>query len=329
MPQPKGFLIGKFMPLHKGHLHMIREAQRQVDHLTIMIFWKENEPISGPQRVQWLHTIFPDITILECTDTHPIDYQDPDIWDLWMASIRKSYHEQPDLVFGSEEYIETLARRLGAQHQYIDSARIELPISARWIRTQPWMFWRYIPEEIQPYFVQKICILGGESTGKTTLVRQLAQHFESVWIEEYAREFLNEHDLQLAYADMLHIATTQRAREQEAQKTANRFLFCDTNAIATKIWSNYYFGSTDPQIIEWADEACAFYLLLAPDIPWVDDGMRDSPQQRDLFFQAFQKELETQQRSYAVITGTGSHRFVTACQTIYNHFYGSSQQSTT
>ena len=140
MPQRKGFLIGKFMPPHKGHMYMIQEAQQQVDQLTIMLFWKTTEPISGPQRVKWLRKLFPEITILECSDNHPIDYSDPAIWDLWIESIRKTYKEIPHLVFGSEEYIETLAHRLGAQHHYIDCDRIAFPISARWIRKQPWIF---------------------------------------------------------------------------------------------------------------------------------------------------------------------------------------------
>ena len=187
----KGFLIGKFLPPHAGHLRMFEQALTQVQALTVMIFHKQSEPIPGKLRMKWLRQLCPEITFLECTDEHRIDFEDPTVWDLWTRSIRKHYRDIPDVVFGSEPYIEELAQRLNAtSFCYIDLVRDQLPISARWIRRKPWAYWAYIPKPVRPYFVQQICILGGESTGKSTLARQLALHFETQYVGEYAREFL-------------------------------------------------------------------------------------------------------------------------------------------
>ena len=184
----KGFLIGKFLPPHAGHLRMLAQAGAQVDRLTVMVFHKKTEPIPGALRLQWLRTLCPEIHFLECTDEHRIDFEDPQIWALWTHSIRKHYTEIPDVVFGSEPYIEELANRLQAgSFCYIDVIREGLPVSARWVRRQPWAYWAYIPQPVRPYFVQRVCLLGGESTGKSTLARQLAIHFETQYVEEYAR----------------------------------------------------------------------------------------------------------------------------------------------
>ena len=319
----KGFLIGKFMPPHKGHLYLIDRALEQVDDLTVMIFWLDGQVIPGPLRAQWLRELRPQIRVVECTDNHQVDFDNPDIWALWAASMKKVWPETPDLVFSSEPYGEELARRMGGKHIAIDPERKDVSISATQIREAPWAYWDFIPDIVRPYFVKKIYIVGGESTGKTTLAKKLAERFQTVFIEEYARDFLMKTGGVCKPDDMPLIAEEQFRREEAARKVANRFVFCDTNALVTRVWSNHYFKECHPRVESLIEDA--FYLLLHPDIPWIDDGLRDTPNGRDDFFRAFKEELKTRGYAHAEIKGEGSDRLENAVDAVCRHFKGLSE----
>ena len=85
-----GLVIGKFCPPHRGHEHLIRSAQAQVDHLIVLVFTKSHEPVPGDLRWQWMQQMFPDIDLRRITDEHPTDFQSAAIWDLWMKSIHRN-----------------------------------------------------------------------------------------------------------------------------------------------------------------------------------------------------------------------------------------------
>jgi HTH-type transcriptional repressor of NAD biosynthesis genes len=321
MKKPKGFLIGKFMPPHAGHMYLFDRALEQVEELTVLVFWKAHEPIPGPQRMDWLRAMRPDITFVECTATHKIDYNDPTLWDVWMRSIRETYSETPDIVFSSEGYGQELAQRLNAEYVSIDPERSVVPISASAIRVAPWAHWQYIPEIVRPYFVQPVCIVGGESTGKTTLAHALARHFDTNCVVEYAREFLEASNHVCKPEDMPKIAAEQAQREDLAKQDSNRFLFCDTNAIVTKLWSQHYFGAVTPQVQDLVvNRPYSFYLLAKPDIDWVDDGMRDTPHARDWFYDSAKAELEKLGAPYGEVSGSGDARTRNAINHIVTHF---------
>lgn len=317
----KGFIIGKFMPPHNGHLALFDKALEKVDSLTVMVFWKNHEPISGAQRITWLRELRPDINFLECNDDHAVNYSDPKLWDLWMNSIRKNYTDHPDIVFASEEYGEELARRLNADFFCFDKERKIIPVSASLIRGNPWLYWHHIPENIRPHFIQRIGIVGGESTGKTTLAAELAKHFDTDWVPEYAREFLSGNGNVCTAEDMPRIANEQLNRENVAQHTSNRFLFCDTNAIVTKLWSIHYFGQCSEEVESIVQSrSYSFYLVTRPDIPWVDDGLRDTPNGREWFYENAKAELERLKLPYAEVSGLGVDRLNTAINHINKYF---------
>lgn len=305
----KGLIIGKFMPVHAGHLHLFDQALLKVDQLNVILFWNEEEPIPGKLRLEWLKKLRPNINFYECTDRHEIDFNSDKAWRLWSDSIRKLCPEQQDYVFSSENYGFKLAQYLGAEAVQIDPMRVQVPISATQIRNKPFQYWDYIPHVVKPYFVKKICICGGESTGKTTLAKQLGEYFKTICVPEFAREYLIKQNGKCSIEDMLIIAEEQYCREEEAKKSANKFIFCDTNAITTKIWSEYYFGSCDPRIEELIQKYDVdLYLLAYPDIPWVPDGLRDSQFKRDFFLQQFKLELSKNTAICKNIYGYGFSR---------------------
>jgi NadR type nicotinamide-nucleotide adenylyltransferase len=147
-----GLIIGKFMPPHKGHQHLVEFARARVCQLTILLLSRRTDTIPGEVRFTWLKTLFPDAKVAHVRHELPTDYQDPTVWDQWIALIQRECPARPDLVFSSEFYGEELARRLGAAHVPVDPGRAVVPVSSTLIREQPLKYKTYIPDCVWPYF---------------------------------------------------------------------------------------------------------------------------------------------------------------------------------
>lgn len=311
-----GLILGKFMPPHAGHCHLVAQARAQVERLTLILFTKSAEPIPGDLREGWLRELFPDVEVLRVTDEGPVDFASPAAWDFWIAAIRRVYPAErgPDVVFSSEEYGPELARRLGSVHLAVDPDRSHVPVSANAIRARPLAHWRFIPEPVRPYFVRRVVLLGAESTWKTTLAQALAERFATVWAPEYAREFLEARSEPLVQADMLPIARGQIAAEDRTARAANRVLICDTNLLATRLWWERYWGGR-PEAIARLHVGRRYDLALlsaTAGTPWVDDGLRDSPHLRDWFQARYAEELARESTPFVLLEGSFEARLAAA-----------------
>ena len=160
----------------------------------------------------------------------------------------------------------------------------------------------------------KVVLFGPESTGKTTLSKELADYFGVHWVAEYAREYLqNKWDSEqktCELSDLLPIAIGQMQLENTAAAKTNELLFCDTNLLETKVYSEvYYNGYCDPVINYYANENCYnLYFLCDIDIPWVADDLRDKPNERIKMFSAFENALQKQELSYVILSGSKTER---------------------
>lgn len=312
-----GLVIGKFMPPHAGHLHLFGAARQQVDDIFVVLFSKPAEPIPGALRLAWLRELLPGASVFHVDRLHHVDYDDPDAWSFWVSAIRETLPCCPDVVFSSEPYGDELARRLGARHVMVDAARHQVPISASQIRTHPLAHWDYIPPPVRPHYARRVAIVGAESTGKTTLARALAQHFQTAWVPEFAREYLLARAGSCTPADMLVIAQEQANREERQARQANRLLICDTNLLVTQVWHEHYFGGCPPEIQRLAAERTAdLYLPCDIDVPWMADGLRDSPDHRQWFHQRFQSELHSRGLPFVVLSGSPSERLAAAIRVV-------------
>jgi NadR type nicotinamide-nucleotide adenylyltransferase len=153
--------------------------------------------------------------------------------------------------------------------------------------------------------MRRIAILGAESTGKSTLATALAKRYDTIWVPEYLREFV-EAEARVPYEhDQLEIARTQLARESAAAPLAQRFLFCDTTPLMTAVYSGVYWGRVDPQLEALAlRHDYALTLVAAPDGPWIPDGLqRESAEVRLEVHQALIGRLERQGIEYTLLTG--------------------------
>ena len=160
----------------------------------------------------------------------------------------------------------------------------------------------------------KVVLFGPESTGKTTLSRQLARHYNSVWVREYARVYLqdkwNDERKTCEPKDLLPIAMGQIALENELAQKTESVLICDTDLLETKVYSEaYYSGTCDPTLNKFAIEnSYDLYFLTYIDTPWEADDLRDKPYERKRMFKAFEDALIKYERPYVLLKGGKEER---------------------
>lgn len=167
----------------------------------------------------------------------------------------------------------------------------------------------------------KIAITGPESTGKSTLSELLANYFNTQWVPEYSRDYLAGLDRPYNMDDILKIAQGQVERENELVLKANKYLFCDTELINTKIWSIHKYNTCPKWIVDSIKtHIYDLYLLCYVDIPWEDDPLRENPREREFFFNWFKKELEAYGFPYIIIKGNIFQRTEDAIKNIHRFF---------
>ena len=174
----------------------------------------------------------------------------------------------------------------------------------------------------QPTDIVKVVLFGPESTGKTTISEQLAWYYNTVWVPEYAREYLqdkwNNERKTCEPKDLLPIAEGQMRLENELAKKATDLLICDTDLLETKVYSEaYYLGYCDPKLEKYAlENSYDLYFLTHIDIPWEKDDLRDKPKERERMFLYFKETLEKYNRNFIILKGDKKARLKTAVEHI-------------
>ncbi len=174
----------------------------------------------------------------------------------------------------------------------------------------------------QPTDLFKVVLFGPESTGKTTLSEQLATHYNTVWVPEYAREYLqhkwDREQKTCEPKDLLPIAEGQMKLENERAQQANGILICDTDLLETKVYSEaYYLGYCDPLLEKYAQRnTYDLYLLTYVDTPWEPDDLRDKPHEREKMFNYFKEALEQNGKNFIILKGNKRVRLQTAISAI-------------
>ena len=167
--------------------------------------------------------------------------------------------------------------------------------------------------------IPKIAVVGPESTGKSTMSKHLAKHYNTVWVPEYARGYCEKLTEPPTWQDEINMFAGQIALEAELLPQANKLLICDTTFITVKIWSDYTFGKSPQQVLdELPRHPYDLYLLLNIDLPWEDDPLRDFPDLREHFMGVWYKELDALKANYVLIEGTGPERYERAVEAIDN-----------
>jgi len=305
-----GIVIGRFLPLHAGHIAMIRTARSLVDHLTIIVCWQEDDAIPGAQRLQWLLEMFPSVRIVGIEGPSPNGAGSSEDIRALRAEIHDLHRAPIDRLIASDRRQEALATALGTRFTLIDPDHQAVPVTSADVRADPYGKWRFVPPAVRPAYARKICLHGPESTGKTTLAPRLARHFDTLYVPEYGRTYCEQYGLNLTMDDLVAIGRTHAAMTQALLRQCNQRLVLDTDPIMTAVWADMLFDRRDPWFDAFQDTA-DLYLLLDIDLPWVDDGTRffGDDARRRRFFDMSQAELERRGLPYRIIGGSPEQRF--------------------
>lgn len=163
--------------------------------------------------------------------------------------------------------------------------------------------------------LKKIAIIGPESTGKSVLTKQLAAHFHTLHVEEYARHYLETHGTDYSLADLWKIAQGQMKAEDaainECKTYGKQLLFVDTEMYVIKVWSEFVFNACDNRVLQQIiSREYDMFLLCNTDLPWTKDNLREYPDhetRRKLFYH-YHDLLVNQQVPWAVVSGLGEKR---------------------
>src|SRR5262249_27691729 len=187
----------------------------------------------------------------------------------------------------------------------------------------PLTYWDFLEPPVRAWYVKRVCLVGAESTGKTTLAQMLAERYRTVWVPEYGREYSERKlaecgEYNWRSEEFTLIAKTQCERENEAARRASKALICDTDAFATGVWHLRYMGGRSPEVeaIAAAHRRPDIYLLTDVDTPFVQDGTRDGELIREWMHETFVAELTAQRRPFRLLSGALQYRFDRAVEFI-------------
>jgi NadR type nicotinamide-nucleotide adenylyltransferase len=169
--------------------------------------------------------------------------------------------------------------------------------------------------------IKRIALIGPESTAKSTLTEALALHYNTNFVAEYAREYLQKINRKYTLNDVIEIAKKQFEKEQLLLVDSNHFIFVDTEAIIAKVWCMDVFG----HFPDWIknniqNHPYDLYLLTYPDIPWKPDSLRENAHRRNYFFEVYENELKVIGANYAIIKGFEGERLENCILLIDKHF---------
>lgn len=310
----KGLVIGKFWPPHKGHSYLIDYATKKVDYLDVLVCDNQAYTISAEQRVAWLQARHPEAHVQIIPD---LDNDDDS--ELWAAYTTEFLGYVPDVVFSSETYGPVYADCMGAKHVMVDQPRKQFHISARYIRRDRLTHWEFLNDEVKEVLCFRICVLGAESTGTTTLSMALAKHYKVPWVPEFGRTYTEALQFQKtdwSHEEFLHIAHEQQRMENDLAKRSKGLLICDTNAFATQLWEERYKGVISDELLRFGCIPPDLYILTDVNIPFEQDGIRDGEHIRQAMHERFIEALEAQDVPYILVSGNRKQRLTKATKAI-------------
>jgi HTH-type transcriptional repressor of NAD biosynthesis genes len=338
----RGLVVGKFCPLHRGHMALIDAALAACDAVLVMSYTKPGFPGYGPaRRDAWIAQLYPQVQrlvvdeaslLLLCRERGivPLPFPADDAPDnlqrafaAWLCFDVCGF--EADAVFTSEEYGDGFAAALAqyvctrtgragpVAHVCVDPARTRIPISGTAIRRDPHAHRAFLDPRVYAHFVERVCLLGGESSGKTTLAAALADHLGTVWVPEVGRNRWEEQGGRLDYLDMRAIAEDQVALEDRLPLQSRRWLICDGSALTTVFYSEHDYGAVDPAVRALAARPYAHTFVCAPDFPFVQDGTRRDAAFRETQHRWYLDKLNSTGMPYTVLHGPLAARIAQAC----------------
>jgi HTH-type transcriptional repressor of NAD biosynthesis genes len=288
-----GFYEGKFLPLHNGHIDCIKKAATQVDKLFVILGYNKKRDaatckadeckyISHELRLAWLGNACKDLTNVTVL---PIEDYD-DVYDFKkMIGKHRGLMNAPviDKIFTAEaDFYGVDFKELYPEAEHVVFERT-IPCSGTAIRKDPFANWDYIPKIVKSFFCKKVLITGVESTGKSTMVKKLAEHFCGAAVDEVGRDYCVKYGNFLTEQMFAHIGMEHYLKQLEAFESGCKWVFIDTDAVVTNYYKLIYCGGSFDNICEdiaFLHQEYDYIFYLEPTVPWVDDGLRFLPDQQ-------------------------------------------------
>lgn len=334
-----GMYGGSFDPLHIGHLHDMIRAAAMCEELYAVISWcKGRESTSKELRYRWIYNNMRHLTnvkiiLIEDKAASKEEYNTDYYWEKGAEDIKAAIGKPIDAVFCGTDYMGTnrFESLYSPESEVIYFERAEVPVSSTELRVDVCKNWQYLPPICRPYYVKRVLIAGGESTGKSTLVQNLAIAYNTNFVREIGRdtcdiaggeEFMNMDDL-------CENLLWQKTEEIKAAQFSNRILFIDTDAVTTKFYAQFLLH--DKQEIEkcftLADAITALnrfdlVLFLEPTVEFVQDGTRNETiaEDREKYSQQIKRLFRTAGIDFYRLNGDYLDRFNRAKQLIEENF---------
>ncbi len=311
----RGFVSGKFLPFHKGHEAMIAFALQHCDALTVLVCCSDRESLPCAVRKQWITEAFAGrseltVRIFEYNEaTLPnSSVSSMEIARVW-ATVFSDLLPDHTVLITSEPYGDYVAGCMNIRHIMFDRERVKVPVSATDIRANLPAYWSFLPDSVKPSFAYKVVILGTESTGKTTLARDLSRHFGCSMVPETGRDLIDNSNT-FSIEDLYRVVSAHAARIGQTVRGDSSLVVIDTDIHITQSYCRYAFGeelaiADDIYAVNKAD----LYLYLNNDVPYEQDGTRLSEEARNVLDQFQRQVLSDRAIAVVEVSGDWEERF--------------------
>jgi NadR type nicotinamide-nucleotide adenylyltransferase len=310
-----GLTLGKFAPLHYGHQFLIETALKEVDQFFVIVY-ESKDVTSIPLNIRagWIEKLYPSVRVIKGWDGPSAIGDTEDIKKLQENYVLHLLQNQKITHFYSSEfYGGHMSKALGAINRVVDESRKKFPVSATAIRKDPFSNKKFISPVVYQTLITNIVFLGAPSTGKTTITEALANDYETIFMPEYGRDYWEKYqvDRRLSKEQLVEIAQGHLEREEALIQQANKYIFTDTNAITTYMFSLYYHNNADDRLAllaKGAEKRYDLVFLCDIDTPYDDTWDRSGDMNRKDFQQKIIKDLTKRKIDYILLSGNLEQR---------------------
>lgn len=302
--------VGRYLPPVLADQVLLDTALQWSPSVQVLLLTSPSDVLDPIQRLGWLQEMAPAAGIV------PVELgreaRDPrgEVAELHEL-LASSPLVRPEALVGPGLRDRALAAALGLPYLPVDVSTWSADPAD--VLRRPLAHWDALPGPVRAHYLKRVVVMGPESTGKTTLARDLAAAFGTAWTSEYLRLHLDAKGSPCTPGDLPLVVAGHQATEAATARRAVRVLFCDTDPLMTAVYSRFYYRT----LPAWLDEAASarradHYLLLDCDVPWVADPQRDAPHAREDILGLCREELERRQLPFTVIGGDWQQRVASA-----------------